>query len=97
MHLTGSSVSKYAIITPALTCCWHIQREKGRSHHLSVTCALGNIVQVLQQVGLLLLKELHTGRIQIRPHWLVCVEGPDVHLAYLQAWAGILDLCTVCR
>ena len=78
----------------------------GQGCHLSVACALGDIIQVLQQVGLLLLKELHTRRIQVRPHWLVCIEGPYVHLAHLQACAGLsyppivrqdahLDECTM--
>ncbi len=52
--------------------------------HLAVACALGDVKEVLQQVGLLLLKQLQAGRVEVRTDGLVSVEGANVHLAHLQ-------------
>ena len=61
------------------------------SAHLAVACALGNVEEVLQQVGLLLLKELLAGRVQVCLDRLVRIEGADIHLAHLHAKSAICE------
>ncbi len=76
----GDMVS--AFLCHSLPCSNSLARWRA---DLPVACALRDIIQVLQQVGLLLLEQLYASRIQVRPHWLVCIEGSDVHFAHLRS------------
>ena len=55
-----------------------------QSHqNLAITTPLGDLKQVLQEVGLLLVEQFFPGGVHIRPDWLVSVEGTNVDLANL--------------
>ena len=51
--------------------------------NLAITTPLGNLKQVLQEVGLLLVEQFFTRGVHIRSDWLVSVEGTNVNLANL--------------
>ena len=55
---------------------------------LAVAGALRDLVQVLQQVGLLAREQVHAVRVQVGAHRHVRIERADVHLAHLRSRPG---------
>ena len=61
---------------------WTTHSVPERSN-LAITTSLGDLKQVLQEVGLLLVEQFFTGGVHIRPDRLVSIEGTNVDLADL--------------
>ena len=56
----------------------------GKQKYLSITTSLWDFKQVLQEVALLFLEQFFAGGVHVCSDGLVCIEGPNVHLANLK-------------